>query len=86
MREKTQVCGELVVRPSMRLEGEIGRDETVEDFPGGPLVKTSPSSAGGVGLIPGRGAQVLHAFWPKNQNLKQKPYCNKFNKDLKWST
>ena len=54
----------------------------MEDFPGGPLVKTSPSSAGGVGLIPGRGAKVLHALWPKNQNMKQKPYCNKFNKDF----
>ena len=66
----------------MRLEGEIGRDEAVEGFPGGPLVKNSPSSAGGVGLIPGRGAKLLHALWPKNQNMKQKPYCNKFNKDF----
>ena len=24
-----------------------------KDFPGGPVVKTSPSSAGGMGLIPG---------------------------------
>ena len=55
----------------MRLEGEIGRDETVEDFPGGPLVKTSPSSAGGVGLIPGPGAKLLHALWPKNQNMNR---------------
>ena len=28
-----------------------------------------------------------HAMWPKNQNVKQKQYCNKFNKDFKkWST
>ena len=55
----------------------------MEDFPGGPVVKTSPSNAGGVGLIPGRGAKIPHASWPKNRNIKQKQYCNKFNKDLK---
>ena len=34
------------------------------DFPGGQVVKTSPSNAGGVGLIPGQGAKILHALWP----------------------
>ena len=53
------------------------------DFPGGPVVKTSPSNAGGVGSIPVRGAKILHASQPKNQNIKQKQYCNKFNKDFK---
>ena len=32
--------------------------------------------------IPGEGARILHASWSKNQNLKQKKYCNKFNKDF----
>ena len=45
------------------------------------LVKAS--SAGGVGLIPGWGARIPHALRPKHQNIKQKQYCNKFNKDLK---
>ena len=53
------------------------------DFPGGPVAKTLPSSAGGAGSIPGRGAKIPHAMWPKNQNIKQKQYCNKFNKDFK---
>ena len=26
---------------------------------------------------------ISHALVPKNQNMKQKQYCNKFNKDLK---
>ena len=52
-------------------------------FPGGPVVKTLPSNAGGAGSIPGRGAEIPHASWPKNQNVKQKQYCNKFNKDFK---
>ena len=53
------------------------------DFLGSPVVKTSPSNAWCVGLIPGRGAKIPHAWWPKNQNIKQKQYCNKFNKDFK---
>ena len=53
------------------------------DFPGSPVVKTSPSNVGGAGLIAGRGAKIPHASRPKNQNVKQKQCCNKFNKDLK---
>ena len=58
-------------------------DQKHRDFPGGPVVKTSPSSAGGAGLIPGPGAKIPHASRPKNQNIKQKQYCNKFNKAFK---
>ena len=47
------------------------------------MVETLPSIARGVGLIPGRGTEILHASQPKSQNMKQKQYCNKFNKDLK---
>ena len=50
------------------------------DFPRGPVVNTSPSSTGGVGLIPGWEAKIPHASRPKNQNVKQKQYGNKFNK------
>ena len=46
------------------------------------MVRTSPSNAGGASSIPGEGARTLHALWSKNQNLKQKQYCNKFNKDF----
>ena len=47
------------------------------------MVKTLPSNLGDAGSIPGLGAKIPHAWWPKNQNLKQKQYCNKFNKDFK---
>ena len=51
------------------------------------MVKTSLSNAGGAGLIPGWGAKIPHTLRPKNQNVKQKQYCNKFIKDFeKWST
>ena len=47
------------------------------------MVKTSPFNAGGMGSIPCRGAKIPHPSRPKNQNIKQKQYCNKFNKDFK---
>ena len=40
------------------------------DFPGGPVVKTSPSDAGGVGSISGQGAKIPHASWPKKPKCK----------------
>ena len=38
----------------------------VRDFPGGPVVKTLPSNAGGQGSIPGQGVKIPHTSWPKN--------------------
>ena len=35
------------------------------DFPGGPVVETSPSNAGSVGSIPGGGDRIPHASGPK---------------------
>ena len=40
------------------------------DFPGGPVVKTSPSNAGGAGSIPGQGAKIPHASQPKKKKKK----------------
>ena len=40
--------------------------------PGGPVVKTSSSTAGGKSLIPGRGAKIPHASWPKHQIIKKR--------------
>ena len=51
------------------------------DFASDPMVKTSP--AGGAVSIPGLGAKIPHASQAKDQNIKQKQYCNKFNKDFK---
>ena len=38
------------------------------DFPGDPVVKTSPSNAWAVGLIPGQGARIPHALRPKKKD------------------
>ena len=47
-------------------------DESNRDFPGSPVVKTSPSNAVSAGSIPGPGAKIPHAPQPKEQNIKQK--------------
>ena len=39
-------------------------------FPDGPVVKTSPSNAGGGGLIPGWEIGILHALRPKIQETR----------------
>ena len=44
------------------------------------MVKTSPSNAGGAGSIPGQEAKIPHAVQAKKQNIKQKQYCNRFDK------
>ena len=46
------------------------------------MVNTLPSSAGDVGSIPSQGVKIPCAS-SKNQNIKQKQYCNKFNESFK---
>ena len=71
---------ETAVKEKQRNKNDIRH---IEGLPGGPMVKTSPSSAEGVDSIPGQGARIPHASWPKNQkNIKQKQCCDKFNKDF----
>ena len=53
------------------------------DFPCGSVVRALPSSVGDAGSISGQGARTPHASQPEKQNIKQKQYCNKFNKDFK---
>ena len=63
-------------------EQKILLKSQIGDFPGSPVVKTSPSNARGAGSIPGQGARIPYALGPENQNIKQKQYSNKFNKDF----
>ena len=46
------------------------------------MVKTLPSNAGSPGSIPGQGAKLPHRSQPRKQNIKQKQYYNRLNKDL----
>ena len=62
-------------------EENVAREEMRRDFLGSPVVKTSPFNAKGAGLIPGQGTKIPYASRAKNENIKQKQYCNKFNKD-----
>ena len=63
--------------------GKGQKDTGGTSFPGGPVVRTAPSNAGGAGSISGWGAKIPRASQPKDQSIKQKQYCNKFNKDFK---
>ena len=49
------------------------------DFLGDPVVKTSPSNAGGAGLIPGWRVKIPYASQPNNQNTKQEQHYKRFN-------
>ena len=46
------------------------------------MVKTLPPNTEGTSSIPGWGAKISDVLWSKKQNIKQKQYCNKFNKDF----
>ena len=43
------------------------------NYPGGPIVKTLPSTEMGVVFIPGQGAEIPHASEPKQQQQQKKP-------------
>ena len=47
------------------------------------VLQTLLYNAGGVGSIPGQGARIPITLGPKNQHIKQKQDCNKFNRDFK---
>ena len=51
-------------------------------LPNSPVVEAPPCTAAGANSIPGQGVKIPHALWPKSQNMKEKQYCNKFNKDF----
>ena len=62
----------------------------LEGLPGGPVVKTSPSIAGGLWVRSLVGELKFHmrslnstCSWPKNQNMKHKKNGNNFNKTFK---
>ena len=50
------------------------------DFPGSPVVKSSPPSVDGVALVPGQRAKIKTK---KIKKKKKQQYCNKFSEDFK---
>ena len=46
-------------------------------FAGSPVLKTSPSTAEAVGLIPGQGVKIPHASWQKKKKKKAKQNVKK---------
>ena len=77
---------QILVWPSfltLRISSRLVIWKHFRDFPGGPVARTSPSKqAVWVPSLVGE----LRSYIPwgqKNQNIKQKQYCNKFNQDFK---
>ena len=84
IKEKKQVMEEINFQGRLFWDFKPRPQKQSWGSPDGPVVKISLSNAGGGGSIPGWGTKIPHVSWPKSQNIKQKQYCNKFNKDLKW--
>ena len=55
----------------------------IGDFPGGPMVKTSPFYAEDAGSIPDQGTKSPTCLTAKKNKTKHKSqYCNQFHKDF----
>ena len=50
----------------------LAANDPAQVFPGGPVVKTPSSNAGGGDLIPGQRTKIPYVLRSKNQNIKQK--------------
>ena len=55
----------------------------IRDFPGGQVVKPSPSSAGGAGLSLAAVAKILHALYQKSENINRNNIVSNSIKTLK---
>lgn len=55
--------------------------DSSRDSPHSPGIRTSPSKAKGSGSIPGQEVSPMCHVAKKTKRVKQKQYCNKFNKD-----
>ena len=59
----------LHITTCVHIRSLLHQKTALRGFPGGLLVKTSPSNAGSVGSIPGQGV-IAHGLQPKKQNKK----------------
>ena len=72
---------ELLQAGNTREEKDLQKQTQNRDFPVAVQWLRLHLPMQGVGSIPGWGANIPHALWPKN--IKWKQYCKKFNKDFK---
>ena len=61
---KSRAGGRVELKPGARYRCEPAHQLNTRDrdFPGGPVVKNSPSNAGDKGLIPGWGTKISYAM------------------------
>ena len=62
-------CSPRGRKESDTAEGLNNNKRNKGDVPGGPVVKTSPSNAGGADSTRDQGAKTPHASGPRNHNL-----------------
>ena len=67
VRKENKNEGETERKGGRKKEDEERILRSKADFPGDPVVKTSPSNAGGAGWVPCRGAKISQDSGPKNQ-------------------
>ena len=63
--------------------GSRNEDIRIEFHHRNSKVKNQFFQQWGTDSIPAPGAKIPHASGSKSQNIKQKEYCNKLNKDFK---
>ena len=62
----------LLCGPGVSAPPSLDESSHTWDFPSGPVVKTSPSNAGGPGWIIGQAAKIPHSLQLKTQNKNKK--------------
>ena len=82
VKKRLSSTGNYIEDPELNLMEKNVKKEYMWDFPHGPVVKTLSSAPEDMGLIPGLGAKIPHASWPKNQNIIQM----QIQDFKKWST
>ena len=81
-QKSTQHCKAIIIQ--LKINKFLRYVYSFRDFPGSPMVKTLLSNVGGRGRYDSQqGSEGPTCLVAKNQNTKQKQYCNKFNEDVK---
>ena len=64
---------------------QISRPALRGTFPGGPVVRSSPSNVGDVGSIPGRGTKILHALGQLSSRATVETHSSQKQKKEDWA-
>ena len=74
----SQLKGRVHIHPYQTATQVLCLRNSTRVFPGGPVVKNTPSNAGGVGSIPGQGIKISHAAEQLSFHATTKPKQSPF--------